>query len=257
MDWAIVALSGVLGGMLNAVAGGGSFITLPALIYVGVPPVAANATGTTALLPGYVASAWRFRRDIELPANTGFFGIMLLAAVGGCVGAVILLISSQRLFSSLIPWLILFATIAFVAGPQLVRSGSSSTAEPEEASRPRSANRYRNAAILLAVCIYGGYFNGGLGIILLAVLGLMGQTNLNGMNGLKNVLSTVLTAVAVLIYAVGHTISLKYLPLLGVSAVAGGYLGAAFAYRIPQKYLRYFVVVVGCCLTVAFFIKDL
>ena len=110
MDWIILGLAGFLGGMLNAIAGGGSFITLPALIFVGVPPVAANATGTAALLPGYIASAWRFRKDVELPANLSFFKLSIIATVGGCLGAIALLMSSETVFSKLIPWLILFAT---------------------------------------------------------------------------------------------------------------------------------------------------
>lgn len=120
MDWVIIGIAGFLGGMLNAVAGGGSFITLPALIFVGVTPVSANATGTAALLPGYLASAWRFRRDVEFPANLKFRHIAFIAVSGGCLGAAILLMTSEQLFSTQIPWLILLATAAFIVGPWLL-----------------------------------------------------------------------------------------------------------------------------------------
>jgi uncharacterized membrane protein YfcA len=164
INWVVVGFSGFFGGMLNSVAGGGSFITLPALIFVGVPPVAANATGTAALLPGYIASAWRFRKDIEFPANLSFKLIAFIAILGGCIGAIILMLTSDKLFSTLIPWLILFATIAFIIGPSLLK-------RKEKESKYSHLRVSTAVTILLGVCIYGGYFNGGLGIILLATLG--------------------------------------------------------------------------------------
>ena len=250
MDWVIVGIAGFLGGALNAVAGGGSFITLPALILIGVSPVSANATGTAALLPGYIASAWRFRRDIEFPASLNFRAIGLIAVSGGCLGAAILLLTSERLFSIFIPWLILLATAAFVVGPWLLQKKKTAVDQGEF----RNPGRFAAGLALLAVCVYGGYFNGGLGIILLATLGLMGQTNLHGMNGLKNVISALLTAVAVAVYAAGGVISGGHLLLLGLMAVLGGYAGAAFAYRIPLRALRGFIVLVGLFMSLVFFI---
>ena len=255
MDWIILGIAGFLGGMLNAIAGGGSFITLPALIFVGVPPVAANATGTAALLPGYIASAWRFRKDVELPANLSFIKITLIAIVGGCLGAITLLMSSETLFSSLIPWLILFATIAFIVGPRLVQKKTSQRHDLSASLKPTRRQVFISSLIILCVCIYGGYFNGGLGIILLAALGLMGQTNLHGMNGLKNVLSAILTAVAVCVYAAGDTLSFKYLFVVGIFAIIGGYTGAVIAYQVSQKYLRYFIVTVGLIMAGIFFLR--
>jgi len=247
INWVVVGMAGFLGGMLNSVAGGGSFITLPALIFVGVPPVAANATGTAALLPGYIASAWRFRHDIEFPANLSFKVIALISILGGIIGAVVLMLTSDRLFSTLIPWLILFATVAFIVGPSLLKRKTKESGS--------SHLRFTTAAIiLLGVCIYGGYFNGGLGIILLATFGLMGQTNLHGMNGLKNVISALLTIVAVVVYAIGGTISVEYLFVSGAMAILGGYIGATFAYRIPQKILRRFIVFIGCLMSISFFL---
>ena len=255
MDWFILGSAGFLGGLLNAVAGGGSFFTLPALIFVGVSPISANATGTAALLPGYIASAWRFRRDIVFPANLDFKSISLLAIIGGSLGAVILLKTSEQLFSKLIPWLILLATVAFVAGPWFLEKKSSSINETGHNYAPSNSRALSTGFVLLAVCVYGGYFNGGLGIILLAVFGLMGQTNLHGMNGLKNVISALLTAVAVVVYAAGGAIDLGHLLLLGSMTVLGGYAGAAFAYRISQRIMRWFIVLVGLLMSLAFFLR--
>ncbi|WP_338725425.1 sulfite exporter TauE/SafE family protein [Shewanella baltica] len=252
MDWLIIALAGILGGMLNAVAGGGSFITLLALVFVGVPPIAANATGTAALLPGYIASAWRFRKDIEYPASLSLKHLILIALIGGSIGAGILLTTSEQVFAKLIPWLILLATAAFIIGPWLLKRRI--TEQGENTSTPM-LNPMTALIMLSAVCIYGGYFNGGLGIILLASFGLMGQTNLHGMNGLKNLISALLTAIAVVVYAAGNVIDGQYLLLLAVMAIIGGYVGAALAYRISQPLLRGFIVIVGLAMALGFFMR--
>ena len=252
MDWLIIALAGFLGGMLNAVAGGGSFITLLALVFVGVPPIAANATGTAALLPGYIASAWRFRKDIEYPASLSLKGLILIALIGGSIGAGILLTTSEQVFAKLIPWLILLATAAFIVGPWLLKRR---IAEQGENTSTPMLSPIMALMLLAAVCIYGGYFNGGLGIILLASFGLMGQTNLHGMNGLKNLISALLTTIAMVIYAAGDAIDSQYLLLLAVMAIIGGYVGAAMAYRISQPLLRGFIVIVGLAMALGFFIR--
>jgi len=243
MDWLTLGFAGFLGGLLNAVAGGGSFITLPALIYVGVPPITANATGTAALLPGYIASAWRFRHDVEVPGNLSLRNTIVIALIGGSIGAAVLLKTNDQQFSQLIPWLILFATFAFIVGPKFLEIKNT------------QLSVFTASFILLLVCVYGGYFNGGLGIILLASFGLMGQTNLNGMNGLKNIISAVLTAIAVLLYIIGDVIEWKYLLFMGVSALIGGYLGAAIAYKIPSKLMRWFIIFIGLLMAMIFFIR--
>jgi uncharacterized membrane protein YfcA len=255
MEWIVVGLAGLLGGMLNAVAGGGSFFTLPALIFAGVPPIAANATGTAALLPGYISSAWRFRKDMELPAGLNYVTITLISVAGGSVGAVILLWTDDKIFSSLIPWLILFATAAFILGPQLIKRKQDNDEVSHDASKTSFGKILVTSIVLLVVCIYGGYFNGGLGIILLAALGLLGQVNLHGMNGIKNLISALLTIVAVVIYAAGNTIVVEHLFLLGSMAIIGGYLGAALAYKVPQNVLKGFIIAVGFVMAAIFFFK--
>lgn len=245
--------AGFLGGMLNAVAGGGSFITLPALILVGVSPVSANATGTAALLPGYIASAWRFRRDIEFSESLKPTSLVLISLVGGGLGALVLLNTSEQLFLSLIPWLILLATAMFAAGPWLLRDRRLSLQHVtiHDAALPRQ--KAMTFCAIFIVCLYGGYFNGGLGIILLAALGLTGQVSLISMNGIKNFISALLTTITVTIYAVGGIIDSAYLVVLGIAAIVGGYAGAAIAYRIPQHALRIFIVIVGLAMSLGFF----
>ena len=256
IEWIVIIAAGFFGGALNAVAGGGSFITLPALIFAGVPPVAANATGTAALLPGYIASAWRFRHDIEFPAAINVTTIVLIAMLGGSAGAVILLFSSEQLFSTLIPWLILFATVMFLLGPRLLgrRNQSSPAAMKVDPVQSSRQEKVIALAALFAVCVYGGYFNGGLGIILLAALGLLGQTNLLAMNGVKNFISALLTAVAVAVYAAGGAIAVEHLWVLSLAAIVGGYVGATLAYRIPQHVLRLFIVAIGALMALGFFL---
>ena len=231
-------------GALNAVAGGGSFLTLPALVFVGVPPVVANATGTVALLSGYVSSAWGFRAGLQAPPGLSMRGLMGLSLLGGAVGAGLLLLSGERTFRLLVPWLLLLATALFALGPWLLRR-----------LHGRPAGPLRAALGVLIVALYGGYFNGGLGILLLALFGLLGQQDLHAMNGLKNLVSALLTAMAVAIYAVGGVgLWPRALPMMG-AAVVGGYLGARVARRLPPPVLRAGIVLTGLVMSALFFLR--
>lgn len=254
MDLLLIGLAGFIGGLLNAIAGGGSFFTLGALIFVGVPPIIANATGTAALLPGYIASAWRFRRDIKCPQGMSFVLVGIIALLGGYLGAEVLLLTDAALFSQLVPWLILFATFAFIFGPKVVQKYAATESNNDNKLHFNKARLYFNASLLFLVCVYGGYFNGGLGIILLAALSLMGLGNLQSINGFKNVISALLTLIAVFVYWQGDSIDTEYLLLLSVMAVLGGYVGAVISYRIPAHYLRGFIIVVGLLLTLKFYL---
>ena len=249
LEWIIIASAGFAGGLLNAVAGGGSFFTLPALMYAGLPPVMANATGTAALLPGYLASVWRFRRNIEFPAGLSMLQVILISAMGGGLGAGILLLSSDATFRALVPWLVLFATTMFAAGPALLQRLAAHRDQ-------HSPNVITAVLILGAVCAYGGYFNGAVGIVLLAALGLLGQTDLRGMNGAKNLVSAILTALAVVLYVAGGLVALDRLLVMGLAAIAGGYAGAAFTSRLSPKVLRMIVIASGLLLFVAFLLLD-
>lgn len=245
MDFIILVLAGLGAGALNAVAGGGTFLSFPALAFIGVPPISANATATLAALPGYIGSTWGFRKDIRAEGPVGLRAMIAMAVLGGLIGALLLLATSKELFSSLVPWLLLFATMAFATGPLLVRSMLK-----HRAGLPLPVA----LTLILAVSIYGGYFNGGLGIMLLAAFGLIGFTNLHEMNGLKNLLSSILSLVSVITYAIAGLIDWESVIILGIACAVGGYFGAHLARRITNMFaLRVFITLVGLGMAAAFF----
>lgn len=234
-------------GALNAVAGGGSFLTLPALVFTGLPPLTANATGTVALLPGYIAGALGFREDLQAPPGLSLRLLGLLSLLGGAIGAGLLLLTAEQSFRRLVPWLLLFATLLFASAPILLRHA--------QGLRPQRGATSRAALGLTAVTTYGGYFNGGLGILLLALFGLLGQGNLNAMNGAKNVVSALLTLIAVGVYAWGGLVAWPQALLMMVAATAGGYFGARVARRIPAPFIRAGIVVTGLVMAALFFAR--
>lgn len=246
---ALLLVAAFTAGALNAVAGGGSFLTLPALVFTGVPPVVANATGTVALLPGYMAGAWGFKDDMQSPPGLSMKQVVALSLVGGSVGAALLLFTPDATFRKVVPWLLLAATAMFAFGPQLRAWAAGKNAA-------HAAPSVAKAAIgMLIVAIYGGYFNGGLGILLLALFGLLGQTSLNAMNGMKNLVSALLTAIAVAIYAVGGIVQWQQAIIMMVAATLGGYLGARVARKIPAHILRWGIVATGLVMAALFFAK--
>ena len=246
---ALMLAAAFVAGALNAVAGGGSFLTLPALVFTGVPPVVANATGTVALLPGYMAGAWGFKDDMQSPPGLTMKQVVLLSLVGGSAGAALLLFTPDATFRKVVPWLLLAATAMFAFGPQLRAWAAGSNAAHAAPSATKAALG------MLVVAIYGGYFNGGLGILLLALFGLLGQTQLNAMNGMKNLVSALLTAIAVAIYAVGGIVEWPQALLMMVAATAGGYGGARVARKIPAPILRWGIVATGLVMAGLFFAK--
>jgi len=245
-EWFLLLAAAFVAGALNAVAGGGSFLTLPALVFTGVPPVMANATGTVALLPGYLAGAWGFREDIEAPPGLSMKRVIGLALLGGAAGAALLLVTPEATFRRVVPWLLLAATAMFAFGPQLRQWAAGK--DHSQAPSPLKAGLG-----MLAVAIYGGYFNGGLGIVLLALFGLLGQTRLAAMNGMKNLVSALLTAIAVVVYAAGGLIEWPQALGMMVAATLGGYGGARLARRVPAAWLRAGIVVTGLVMSALFF----
>ncbi|MEO7940505.1 MAG: sulfite exporter TauE/SafE family protein [Burkholderiaceae bacterium] len=234
-------------GTLNAVAGGGSFLTLPALVFAGLPPVVANATGTVALLPGYVSGAWGFREELQAPPGLTLPRLALLSLMGGAAGAALLLVTDDRIFRILIPWLLLAATALFAIGPALVRN-----TRTQAGSVPST---WRATIGVVLVSVYGGYFNGGLGILLLALFGMLGQSNLHAANASKNIVSALLTAIAVLVYAAGGLVSWPHALVMMLAATAGGYAGARLARRLPPAVLRAAIVCIGLAMAAVFFMR--
>ena len=176
----------------------------------------------------------------------------MLSLIGGSAGAALLLFTSDAAFRKIVPWLLLAATAMFAFGPQLRAWASGKNAQ---ANAPSTPNTTKAAIGMLIVAIYGGYFNGGLGILLLALFGLLGQTSLNAMNGMKNLVSALLTAIAVAIYAVGGIVEWKQALIMMVAATLGGYLGARVARKIPAHILRWGIVATGLVMAGLFFAK--
>lgn len=251
LDWALLGGAATLAGALNAVAGGGSFLTLPALAMVGVPLVSANATGTAALLPGYLAGAWALRKELSGLMSPSLMRLGVLSVLGGAAGAALLLSTSNHAFARIVPWLLLAATLLFAIGPGLVRRRLA-TADNSN-NKPRS--RWVADLGIVAVAVYGGYFNGGLGILLLAVLGALGHTDMGRMNGIKNFVSAILTLIAVAIYAASGAIVWTHALWMALGATVGGYAGGMAARRLKPDVVRGFVVLTGLAMTAAFLLK--
>jgi uncharacterized protein len=242
----ILIIAGLMAGMVNAIAGGGTLLSFPALVWLGVPPIMANATATLTALPGYIASAWAYRHDIRAEGSLGLGSIIMIAALGGLAGAGLLLITPGDAFVGIVPWLLLTATILFATGPRLVAMVR---------ARGIRIGPVLSAFALFLVASYGGYFNGGLGIMLLAVFSLIGFQNLHGMNGLKSLLAAVLSFVSVTTYATAGLIAWESAVVLAISTTLGGYMGARLARRIRHtEYLRVLIVGIGASLTLVFFL---
>lgn len=245
LNISIVLSAAFLGGALNAVAGGGSFLTLPALVLIGLPPVSANASGTTALLPGYLSGAYGFRHDIQPLGGLALPWLVLISLLGGLLGAGLLLITPNDTFRQIVPWLLLVATALFAFGQRIAGY-----------LQPRYHLQARHLALgLLLVTIYGGYFNGGLGILLLALFSLIGERNLNRMNALKNLVSALLTLIAVAAYAAANTVHWAVVLPMMLAATVGGYLGAHYARRWPVQRVRQAIIAIGLLMSLAFFFK--
>lgn len=243
--------SAALAGALNAVAGGGSFFTFPALILLGVPPIDANATSTVALWPGSLASALAYRRELQgNPQDLGWLSLVSLA--GGSLGAWLLLRTGDTTFARLIPWLLLLATALFAAsGPLVPRLRA--WRERDLAKPPQPTPRVVGPAVQFAIGIYGGYFGGGIGILMLAAFSLAGQTDIHVMNARKSWLGALMNGMAVVTFALAGAVRWPQGLLMTVGAIAGGYGGARLARKVDPRAVRWLVIASGTALTAWFF----
>lgn len=242
----ILIAAGLCAGGLNAIAGGGTFISFPALVWTGIPPIMANATATLTALPGYCASAWSFRKDLMSEGTANLKRIVIIASIGGVIGALLLLATSDQVFSGIVPYLLMLATIMFAFGQKIIGRFSGSAGLGLMAS----------TIVMLVVSIYGGYFNGGLGIMLLACFTVMGYTNLHYMNGLKNLLSALLSVVSAAIFIASGLIDWHAALILGTATAAGGYIGGHYSTKVKNiALLKKFIIAVGVVLTIVFFIR--
>jgi hypothetical protein len=231
-------------GVMNAMAGGGTILTFPALVLVGLPAIAANATSTVALLPGTVASFLGYRHELRDHAHW-FRRLLLPSIAGGAVGSVLLLRTPERTFAFLAPLLVLFATALFVlqglVARRVAERGGGAAAEHE-----LGRGRWATAALLqLGVAIYGGYFGAGIGILMLALLGWLGVANIHAANGLKNFFGFCINSVAALYFVAQGAVVWPAALAVTIGATFGGYSGARFARRIGREKARAAVVVIG------------
>jgi uncharacterized membrane protein YfcA len=242
-------VAGILGGALNAVAGGGSFVAFPALLLVGVPPIPANATNTLALWTGVTASGGAYRNRLDVPRRV-LMPLLITSFVGGIIGAFLLLKTPAHTFLRVLPWLMLGATLLFVFGNRLARGHPSSVGHDATTAAILGASIFE-----LVVAVYGGYFGGGVGIVNLAMLAAVGMTDIHAMNALKSILGMAINGIAVLVFIVKDAIYWPQGIVMIVGALVGGYLGAHYAQKLPQAWVRNFVILVGAGITVCFFVK--
>ncbi|KPF42836.1 sulfite exporter TauE/SafE family protein [Rhizobium sp. AAP43] len=235
--------SGFVSGAVNAIAGGGTFLTFGALTLAGLPPISANATSSITQFPGYITSTLAYRNEFK-DMWRGAIVLALVSAVGAVGGALFLISLSNPAFRSMVPWLLLGATAIFAAGPKL---------------RPKTKGETHPAsplglALQGATSFYGGFFGAGMGIMMLASLGLASGGDYHRLNALKNFLSIVIAAVAIIIFASAGAISWLHAVIMIPAVALGGYAGVAMAKKVPQSIMRWLVVAAGLGLAVYYFV---
>jgi len=240
----LLFLVSIVAGTMNALAGGGTLLTFPALLAAGVPPVVANATNTVALVPGSLSAGWGFRDEIGTPTRPVIAVLLASCIAGGLVGAWLVVMAGDALFRALVPWLIFAATALFLVQEPLRhwRERRSATAAPRELDQ---ANLWVLTAGQFVVAVYGGFFGAGMGILMLAELGLVGLTNIHQMNGLKNLGALCINGIAAVYFAVGRHVRWPLVALMAVGSVLGGYAGAWLAQRIGERLVRAVIIAIG------------
>ncbi len=251
LDIAVLWVAAMLAGMFNAIAGGGSFLTFPILLMLGIPAVAANATSTIGLLFGVLTSAVAYRKSLVDEAESGFaardfWGLTAVSLLGGIIGSLLLLRLPAQIFTRLVPYLMLVAASLFSFNPALMRW--------LHAQGKNTRLPFGGALVLqLVIAIYGGYFGGGASILMLAVMNFMGLQNLNAMNGMKSWLGAVFNCVAIFLFIQAGKII--WLPgfIIAAGSIFGAFVSATIAQRIPQRILRWIVITIAWAMTAYLF----
>jgi uncharacterized protein len=241
----LVVLAALVAGAMNSIAGGGTLLTFPALIALGVSPISANATSTVALWPGSLSSVWGYR-ELLRGSRPWAVGFAIPSLLGGALGAWLLLRTPPDRFSTIVPWLVLGATALFLLQRPVMRALKQARATSE--SDESITRRAPPASILLyqlLVSIYGGYFGAGVGILMLAALGFMGLANIHRMNGIKNFGGICMNLVAAGMFAFSSLVNWPVAFAMAAGAIAGGYVGSRTAQRVPQELVRATVVAIG------------
>lgn len=244
---AIAAVAAAAGSALNSAAGGGSFLSFPALVFLGMPPIAANATNSVGMWFGNVGSIGGFREDLAHPSRRLLYAL-LTCLVGGTLGGLLLLHIPQGAFSAIVPWLLLGSTLTFIAAPA-IRARAARAAAEEVDIPPRWL------VALFPVSVYGGFFGGGQGILVLSLFALAGLRNINRMNALKMMLVFVNNGAPLLAFVFAGLLSWDVVTVMGIGALVGGYAGARIVRRVPPLWMRRFIIATGAAMTVVFFLR--
>jgi uncharacterized membrane protein YfcA len=234
----------VWAGLQNALAGGGTFLTLPALMFTGMTALSANITSTVALFPGQITSSWGGRAHVAGAGGLSFKTLVAVSLAGGVAGAILLLVTPSNIFRHLVPWLVLFATTVFAYGSFM----------PKKADHPPVLGKFGAGAAQFCIAIYGGYFGGGIGFLMLAALTAAGLSIRNA-NATKNVLAGVMNASAVAIFVFSPQVHWLQAAIACVGAAIGGAIGGHMVSRVNQKLLRAAAVLIGIALTIGLFIR--
>jgi len=241
----LLIVAAFVAGAMNSVAGGGSFLTFPALVFAGVPSVVANATNTVALFPASLASAWAYRHDFPKLEGISAKALLAVSLIGGVLGAVLLISTPERTFDALVPWLLLAATALFAAGKRLTR-----VLERLIHFGPKTL-----LGVQFVIAVYGGYFGGAMGIMMLAAYALFGLGSIHTANALKTLMAGALNAIAVVCFVFAGKVDWVPAVIMLASAVAGGYLGARVARVMNPDHIRLVVIAIGVTMTVVFFVR--
>jgi hypothetical protein len=251
----VIFSSGFIGGMMNAVAGGGTLVTFPTLLWQGLPPINANATNAFALWPGSLSGAWGFRAELR-QCERRFFLLIAPSLIGGLSGAMLLWLTPEKLFARLAPFLILFATLLFMAQEPVQKWLRRRLASDQ----PRHAltGRWLIQAVFfqLLAATYGGYFGAGMGIVMLANLGLVGMTDIHQMNGLKNLLGALINLIAALWFVKAGIVHWPEAMVMMTGAIFGGYCSAGVARRLGREFARRTVIVIGLLIALSMLIRQ-
>lgn len=249
LHWIAAFAAAFVAGMVNSVAGGGTLLTFPSLVWLGQSPIIANATSTAALWPGSLGGMWGYREELRQTKARLFF-LMLPSVVGGVAGAVLLRQTPPGVFARLVPFLILFATILFMLQATFQRWLRLHQQHHEGARWLAGA-----AVFQFCVAVYGGYFGAGIGILMLAALSLLGLTDIHQMNGLKNLFALCINVVATVYFMTAGLVELPVAAVMAVGAVSGGYGGAGLARKLGPVFVRRTVVAIGFAMTISLFVK--
>jgi uncharacterized membrane protein YfcA len=244
-SYLLLFVAALLGGLLNSVAGGGMFVIFPALVFTGVPSIIANASSTLAVIPGILASAWAYRGDFRSTEDFPFVSLVIVSIVGGIAGALLLLYTPQKTFDFVIPWLLLLATLLFIFGLRIAPA----------LKRVFHIGPVTVVVIQLFIAVYGGYFGGAIGIMMLATWTVFGLTDIHRMNANRTLLGAAANIVATILFIGAHKIVWPQTMLMLVGTIIGGYAGAHWARRANPKVLRACISVISVAITIAFFLR--